>query len=85
MSEWLTPAPDAAQLLPVYEGRGLVWMLLTRYDEAIADFQHMRQLARASGNRHKEEESLSHLAFAHWAKFSEEQIPFVEQYALEAM
>jgi tetratricopeptide (TPR) repeat protein len=85
VSERLTPAPDAAQPLPVYEGRGLVWMLLTRYDEAIADFQHMRQLARTSGNRHKEGESLSHLAFAHWAMFSEKQIPFVEQYALEAM
>jgi class 3 adenylate cyclase/tetratricopeptide (TPR) repeat protein len=81
----LTPALDEAQLLPVYEGRGLVWMLQTRYDEAVADFQMMRQLARASGNPQKEGESLGHLAVAHWAKFSEEHIPFVEQYALEAM
>ena len=28
----ITPALDAAQLLPVYEGRGLVWTLLTKYD-----------------------------------------------------
>src|SRR5262249_61059110 len=67
------------------DGRGLVWTLPARYDEAITDFQHMRQLARAAGNPHKEGESLSHLAFAHWGKFSEEQLPFVEQYALEAM
>jgi tetratricopeptide (TPR) repeat protein len=85
VSDQITPAPNEAQFLPVYEGRGLVWMLQTRYDEAIADFQIMRQLAHASGNPQKEGESLGHLAVAHWAKFSEEHIPFVEQYALEAM
>jgi hypothetical protein len=85
VSQRLAPAVEAGQLLPVHEGRGRVWMLQTKYDEAIVDFQHMRQLARAAGNPHKEGESLSHLAFAHWAKFSEEQLPFVEQYALEAM
>jgi class 3 adenylate cyclase/tetratricopeptide (TPR) repeat protein len=81
----ITPALEAAQLLPVYEGRGLVWTLQTTYDEAIADFQMMRQMARASGNPQKEGESLGHLAFGHYGKFSEEQIPFVEQYAQEAM
>jgi class 3 adenylate cyclase/tetratricopeptide (TPR) repeat protein len=85
MSGRITPAFEAAQLLPVYEGRGLVWMLQTKYDAAIADFQMMRQLAQASGNAQKEGESLGHLAVAHWATFSEEQIPFVEQYAQEAM
>jgi class 3 adenylate cyclase/tetratricopeptide (TPR) repeat protein len=81
----ITPPPDAAQFLPVYEGRGLVWMLQTKYDEAITDFHMMRQVAQASGNAQKEGESLGHLAVAHWATFSEEQIPFVEQYAREAM
>jgi tetratricopeptide (TPR) repeat protein len=85
VSQRLIPAVEAVHMLPVYEGRGLVWTLQTRYDEAIADFQHMHQLARASGNPHKEGESLSYLAFAHWGKFSEEHLPFVEQYALEAM
>jgi class 3 adenylate cyclase/tetratricopeptide (TPR) repeat protein len=85
VSRGITPALDEAQLLPVYEGRGLVCMLQTRYDEAIADFQIMRQLARTSGNPQKEGESLGHLAFVHWAKFSEDQLPFVEQYAQEAM
>jgi hypothetical protein len=45
----------------------------------------MRQLARASGNQQKEGESLYHLALAHYLKVSYEQIPFVEQYAQEAM
>jgi tetratricopeptide (TPR) repeat protein len=79
-----TPAPDDGQLLPVYEGRGLVWRLLTRYDEAIADFHMMRQLARASGNQHKEGESLCHLVFSHWLKLSEDQLPFMEQDAQQA-
>ena len=85
MSARIAPVLDAAQLLPVYEGRGAVWMLLTKYDEAIADFQEMRQIARTAGKAHKEGESLGHLAFAHWGKFSEDHIPFVEQYAREAM
>src|SRR5262249_45084545 len=50
VSQRFTPAVEPAQLLPVYEGRGLVWTLQARYDEAITDFQHMRQLARAAGN-----------------------------------
>ena len=60
-------------------------MLLTKYDEAIADFQQMRQLARTSGNPHQEGESLCHLAFAHHQKHSEEQLRLSEQYAQEAM
>jgi class 3 adenylate cyclase/tetratricopeptide (TPR) repeat protein len=81
----VTPALEVEELLPVYEGRGLVWLLLTNIDEAIADFQVMRQMARTSGNRDKEGVSLSHLALAHLQKFSEEHLPFVEQYAREAM
>lgn len=80
-----TPALDAVQLLPVYEGRGRVWRLSTQYDQAIADFHMMCQLARASGNQHKEGESLCHLVFAHWLKFSETQLPFMEQYAQQAL
>jgi tetratricopeptide (TPR) repeat protein len=80
----ITPALDAAQLLPLYEGRGLVWMLLTRYEAAIADFQMMCQTARASGDQHQEGESLCHLALAHWSTFAAEHLPFVEQYADEA-
>src|SRR5205823_11961412 len=84
-SDRLTPALDDMQLLAVYEGRGLVWRLSTQYDEAIADFHMMRQLARAAGNQHKEGESLCHLVFSHWLKFSEAQLPFMEQYAQQAL
>jgi tetratricopeptide (TPR) repeat protein len=84
VSERITPALEAAQLLPVYEGRGQVWFLLTKYDEAIADFQHMRQMARTAGAPRQEGASLCHLASAHYQKQSEEQMPFVAQYAQEA-
>jgi class 3 adenylate cyclase/tetratricopeptide (TPR) repeat protein len=81
----ITPALEKQELFPVYERRGLVWLLLTKLDEAIADFQMMRQMTRASGNQRKEGESLGHLALAHLQKFSEEHLPLVEQYAQEAM
>jgi predicted ATPase/class 3 adenylate cyclase len=84
-SQHIMPALDADKLLGVYEGRGLVWMLLTKLDDAIADFQMMLQLARQMGDQQKEGESLCHLSFAHWGKFSEDQVPFAEQYAQEAL
>jgi tetratricopeptide (TPR) repeat protein len=85
VSERMAPAPDAAQLLPLYEGRGVVYMLLTQYDDAIADYHMMRQLARASANPRKEGESLGHLAYVHWLTFSEANTPLLEQYAQEAL
>lgn len=84
VSQRVTPAVEAAQLLPVYEGRGRVWFLLTKYDAAIADFQRMRQMARASGQPRQEGESLCHLASAHYEKQSEDQLSLIEQYAQEA-
>jgi class 3 adenylate cyclase/tetratricopeptide (TPR) repeat protein len=84
-SRWIAPSLDEAQLLSVYEGRGLVWMLLTKYDEAIADFQRMRQIAGMSGDLRQEGVSLYHLAHVHMLMLSEAHIPFVEQYAQEAL
>jgi tetratricopeptide (TPR) repeat protein len=80
----VTPALDDAQLLPVYEGRGLVWMVMTQSDEAIADFQHMRQLARTLGHARQEGESLCYLARAHSLTASEDDLPLVEHYVQEA-
>jgi class 3 adenylate cyclase/tetratricopeptide (TPR) repeat protein len=84
VSQRVLPSVEAAQLLPVYKGRGQVWFLLTKYDEAIADFQMMRQMARASGHPHQEGESLCHLASAHYQKQSEDHLPLVEHYTQEA-
>jgi predicted ATPase len=80
----ITPALNGAQLLSVYEGRGLVWMMLTKYDEAVGDFHVMRQIAGALENRQKEGESLCHLANAHFMKFSEDQF-LAEGYGREAL
>jgi adenylate cyclase len=80
----ITPAPDEAQLLSVYEGRGLVWIMLTKYDDAVADFHIMRQLADASENQQKEGEALCHLANAHFMTFTEEQF-LAEDYARQAL
>ncbi|MGH8066233.1 MAG: hypothetical protein ACRERE_13565 [Candidatus Entotheonellia bacterium] len=60
-------------------------MLLTNYDAAIADFQRMCQMARASGNMGKEGESLGHLADVHWLAFSEAHVPLIEQHGQEAL
>lgn len=84
-SDHITPTLDPSQLLPVYEGRGLVWMLLTNYEAAIADFQRMCQMARASGHSQKEGESLGHLAYVHWLTFSEAHVPHIEQHGQEAL
>ena len=60
-------------------------MLQTRLDEAISDFRTMLELARSTDNRKKEGESLCHLSYSHFAKFSEDQVPFIERYAQEAL
>ncbi len=85
VSERVTPPLDAAQLLPVYEGRGVVLQLLRRLDEAIADFHMMRQMAKASGNQQKEGESLFNLTTAHWWKGSIEEMSMAEPYGQEAV
>ena len=74
--------PVGGTSFSVYEGRGRVWFLLTKYDEAIADFQRMRQMARDSGQP-RQGESLCHLARAHYGG-SEGDLRHAEQYAQEA-
>jgi tetratricopeptide (TPR) repeat protein len=84
VSQRLTPTVEAAQLLPVYEGRGRVWFLLRKLDAAIADFQRMRQMAHASRQSHQEGASLCHLAHAHYERYSADDLLLAEQYAQEA-
>jgi tetratricopeptide (TPR) repeat protein len=84
VSERITPALDKAQFLPVYEGRGLAWLLLTKPAAAIADFQHMHDLACSSGQLRQEGISLCHLAFAYNHIHSDDHLPLIEHYAQEA-
>jgi class 3 adenylate cyclase/tetratricopeptide (TPR) repeat protein len=84
VSRRIIPALDDAHLLPVYEGRGLVWMVLTKPEAAIADFQRMHALARAAEQPHQEGISLCHLASAYYHTFSDDHLPLIEHYAQEA-
>ena len=81
----ITPPPNEARLLPVYEGRGVIFRLMRKLDEAIADFQMMRQVATVSGNQQKEGESLFNLATVHYWKASDQEISMAEQYGQEAV
>jgi class 3 adenylate cyclase/tetratricopeptide (TPR) repeat protein len=84
VSAHIIPSLEAVQLLPVYEGRGLVWMFLSKYDDAIADFNTMQEMARTLNSQQKEGESLCHLANAHFMKFSEDQL-VAGDYAQQAL
>jgi class 3 adenylate cyclase/tetratricopeptide (TPR) repeat protein len=85
VSERMTPTLDEAQLLPIYKGRGLVWNLVSQRDEAIADFEMMRQIARASGHQRQEGESLCRLAAAYHLKTTDAHRLVEEHYAQEAI
>jgi tetratricopeptide (TPR) repeat protein len=84
VSQRLTSPLAEAHLLPVYEGRGLVRMVMAQSEDAIADFQNMRQLARRLGDLRQEGESLCHLAGAQSLTESEDHLSLVEHYAQEA-
>ena len=62
-------------IMDVHRRRSQVWLLLTRYTEAIGELEHMLTLARESDDRLSEGEALADLAHAHWATFSTEHVP----------
>jgi class 3 adenylate cyclase/tetratricopeptide (TPR) repeat protein len=71
------PGSDIAprRLMDVHRHRSQVWLLLTRYGEAIAELEHMLALARESHDRPREGEALADLTHAHWATFASEHVP----------
>jgi len=73
------------QLMRTFEGRGRVSMSLTRFDDAIADFGEMRRLAHDAGDVHNEAEALCQLAYCHFLKMDDDQIPVMEAFAQEAL
>ncbi|HZS33226.1 MAG TPA: AAA family ATPase, partial [Methylomirabilota bacterium] len=77
--------PPAADLLAIHEARGTVWHLLTNYDQAVADFEAMQELARRLGDRVKEGEALCSQGAAHWFRFSKAHEGHAERCAREAM
>ena len=44
----MSPPPGDADLMTIHEARGLVWHLLSSYDQAVSDFEAMQQSGRAA-------------------------------------
>lgn len=84
IGEQMQPPPAPAELLPIYEGRALVHLLLADYANAVADFKEMAGCARAAGHLQKEGEGLCQLAYIYWLTFSAANTPLVADYAGQA-
>jgi len=81
----LSPPPSPLQLAAIHRGRGEVWRMITRYDESIAEYERLLELARAGGDQHMEGEALVELALSHWLTFSTPHVPHAKRYAEEAL
>jgi class 3 adenylate cyclase/tetratricopeptide (TPR) repeat protein len=81
----VTPPVPPQRLMEIYQRRGQVWLLLSRYPEAIAESEKMLELAREVGDRHGEGEALVDLAFAHWMTFSSDHLPYTKKFSEEAL
>ena len=80
----LSPPLPARRLMDVLQQRSRVWLLLTRYQDAMVESRRMLEIAREAGDRLREGEALADLAFEYWATFSSEFIPDVRRFAEEA-
>ena len=80
----IPPAP-ATRIMDIHRRRSRLWILLSRYPEAIADAERMLETARAAGDRREESEALTHLAMAHYATLSGDHVPDTKRHAEEAL
>jgi predicted ATPase/class 3 adenylate cyclase len=71
----MSPPPPPARIIAVYQRRGVAWRISSGYAQAIAEFEHMLELARAAGDTLAEGEALVELALAHYLTASSEHIP----------
>jgi tetratricopeptide (TPR) repeat protein len=81
----ITPAIDRRRILEIHRRRSQVWMLLTRYAEAITESERMRDLAQEIGDRSAEGEALMDLAVLYWATFRVENVPNVRACASQSL
>jgi class 3 adenylate cyclase/tetratricopeptide (TPR) repeat protein len=63
------------RLMEAYQRRSRLWIVLSRYPDAIADAEAMVELARAAGDRRAEGEAVADLGFAHYATLAGEHVP----------
>src|SRR5262249_349984 len=81
----VVPSMPARRIMEIYQRRGQVYLLLSRYPEAIAEAEHMRESARAAGDRQSEGEALADLASYHYLTHSWDHIPQVQRLGEEAL
>jgi tetratricopeptide (TPR) repeat protein len=81
----VVPSIPAGRITEIYQRRGQVYLLLSRYPEAIAEAEHMRSHARAVGDRQSEGEALADLALYHYMTSSWEHIPQAQRLGEEAL
>ncbi|HEV8616508.1 MAG TPA: adenylate/guanylate cyclase domain-containing protein [Methylomirabilota bacterium] len=73
-----------ARLMAVHQRRSRLWIVLSRYPEAIAEAEKVVELARAAGDRRGEGEALADVGYAHLATLSGEHIGHLKRHAEEA-
>ena len=81
----MVPPPAPQRLAEVHQKRARVWVLLTRYPEAIEESRRMLELARAAADRQAEGEALADIAFAYFATFQSANIPLAREHAEQAL
>src|SRR5262249_42665159 len=81
----VVPSMPARSITEIYQRRGQVYMLLSRYPEAIAEAECMRENARAAEDRQSEGEALADLASYYYVTHSWDHIPQVQRLGEEAL
>ncbi len=67
-----TPAINPERVLPIHQKRSQVYVVLSRYLEAVAESEKMLALARSVGDRRAEAEALVDIAFSYLNTFRSE-------------
>ncbi len=81
----IAPAVSPASISQIHQRRHQVWLLLSRYPDAIAEAEKMLEVARAAGLKRGEGEALADLANAHFLSFSSEHLVHARRRAEEAL
>jgi class 3 adenylate cyclase/tetratricopeptide (TPR) repeat protein len=92
--DWYARALDAAARAPaavprkrlaeIHQRRGQILIAVGRLDQAIAEAEHMLELARDDGDRRLEGEALADLAYAHYMTLSLDHVPELKRAAEDA-
>jgi class 3 adenylate cyclase/tetratricopeptide (TPR) repeat protein len=81
----VVPSVPARHIMEIYQRRGQVYCLLSRYPEAIAEAERMRSHAHSAGDKQSEGEALADLALYHHMTSSWEHIPLEQKLGEEAL